>query len=197
MRRRFPATGSATSMCPESSCGIPNPDTIYRFIPVDGASHYVITGHVAKHQPIENNFTLASFNLTTIANLNGHDLKVEPDGSFTITIDPEPANGRPNHLQSRHDAFQVWIRDTLGDWAHEKPNRLTVKRVDAQAFAADRRRRPGGHAGALHGVCDFFDAGRRHQRACQHLEESADPGRSGRCGRFSGDAGLFERSDSI
>lgn len=119
---------------PESSCGISNPDTIYRFIPVDGSSHYVITGHAAKNQPIENNFTLASFNLTTIANLNGRDLKVEPDGSFRITIDPEPANGRPNHLQSRHDAFQMWIRDTLGDWSKEKPNRLSVERVDAKAL---------------------------------------------------------------
>jgi hypothetical protein len=119
---------------PESSCGISNPDTIYRFIPVDGSSHYVITGHVAKNQPIENNFTLASFSLTTIGNLNGRDLKVEPDGSFRITIDPEPANGRPNHLQSRHDAFQMWIRDTLGDWSKEKPNRLSVQRVDSKAL---------------------------------------------------------------
>jgi hypothetical protein len=125
-----PAHRVGTRDIPDSACGIPNVDTIYRFIPVDGESHYLITGHVAAHRPIENNFTLASYGMTTIANINGRDLKVDPDGSFKITIDPEPANGRPNHLQTRHDAFQIWIRDTLGDWSKEKPNRLTIQRLD-------------------------------------------------------------------
>jgi hypothetical protein len=120
---------------PDSGCGIPNADTIYRFITVDGYSHYVIKGRVAAHRPIENNFTLASFNMTTIANVNGRDLQVDPDGTFQITIDPEPANGRRNHLQSRHDAFQVWIRDTLGDWSKERPNTLSVERLDPQPSA--------------------------------------------------------------
>ncbi len=131
----LPAHRVGTAAVADSGCGVPNIDTIYRFISVDGYSHYVIKGQVAAHRPIENNFTLGSFNMTTIANLNGRDLQVAPDGSFQITIDPEPANGRPNHLQSRHDAFQVWIRDTLGDWSKERPNRLTVERLDPQPSA--------------------------------------------------------------
>jgi len=114
---------------PDSACGIPNPDTIYRFIPIDGDSHYIIHGQVAKHRPIENNFTLASFSMTTLGNVNGRDLQVDEAGRFTITVGPEAANGRKNHLQTRHDAWQIWVRDTLGDWSKERPNLLTVERT--------------------------------------------------------------------
>jgi len=114
----------------DSSSAISNPDTVYRFIPIDGDSHYVIHGQVSKHRPIETNYTLASYSMTTLGNINGRDLEVDADGRFAITIGPEPANGRKNHLRTRHDAWQMWIRDTYGDWEKERPSRLSVERTD-------------------------------------------------------------------
>jgi hypothetical protein len=58
-------------------------------------------------------------------------LPVAPDGTFAITIDNSPTNGRPNHLQSRpqdRDGFII-IRDTLSDWTKQTPLRLSVVRL--------------------------------------------------------------------
>jgi hypothetical protein len=52
-----------------------------------------------------------------------------PDGTFTITIDSTPANGRSNHLQIPAGSSQVFIRDTIDIWATQRPNALTIKRV--------------------------------------------------------------------
>lgn len=123
---------------PSSRYAGDNPDTIYRTIPVDGTSHYVIRGWRAPHPPSVNEFSLLTANQVTLANLAASDLQVASDGSFTITIDPDPAGGRPNHLQTTAEASRILIRDTLGDWSRERPNSLTVRRLEPAAGPAAR-----------------------------------------------------------
>ena len=106
-----------------------NPDSIYRVIPMDGTSTYVIHGRVAKDRPVVNDFSVLSDAWVTGGNLPGGDLKVDADGSFTITISPDPANGQPNHIQTKPDANYMTIRDTLADWGHQRANVLTVERT--------------------------------------------------------------------
>ena len=48
--------------------------------------------------------------------LNGRTMAVDSDGSFTITVDSEPADGRPNHVQTTPAAHEFYIRDVLLDW---------------------------------------------------------------------------------
>jgi len=114
---------------PATMGGVPNPDSVYRFIPVDAASSCVITGCFAKARPLVNEFSLVTKELRTLANLSGRDLEVDADGRFAITVDPRPVAGRSNHLQTTEGAVQILIRDTMNHWAAERPSRLHVRRT--------------------------------------------------------------------
>jgi hypothetical protein len=61
-------------------------------------------------------------------------IKVAPDGSFTITIGGDAATGA-NHLQSKPGARLMIIRDTMNDWTRQFPNRLSIRRVSGPAAA--------------------------------------------------------------
>ncbi len=111
--------------------GIDNPDTVYRVIPISGDERYVIRGRVGEHRMTENYFTLWDANMGTVAVLNGKTMDVESDGSYTITVDSEPANGRVNHVQTTPEAHEFYIRDVLLDWATDDPNHITVERLGA------------------------------------------------------------------
>ena len=107
-----------------------NPDTIYRFIPVNNASSYVITGRFAGAIPTDTNFSvLTGLNGATAANLNGKDLIVAPDGMFTITLDSSPGVPGENHLQLPSGATLILARNTLSDWNAQDPMSLSVERV--------------------------------------------------------------------
>src|SRR5439155_2087555 len=58
------------------------------------------------------------------------DMEFEPDGSFVITVDDTPANGRKNHIQTRPGADFIMVRDAFGDWLNQSANALTVQRLD-------------------------------------------------------------------
>lgn len=114
---------------PGSRWGIDNPDSIYRVIPISGDERYEIHGRVGAHRMTENYFTLWDPNMGTVEVLNGRTMNVESDGSFTITVDSSPAGDRPNHVQSRADAHEFYIRDVMLDWAKDDPNHLTIERL--------------------------------------------------------------------
>ncbi|MCV7215090.1 hypothetical protein H7J51_07310 [Mycobacterium crocinum] len=114
---------------PGSRWGIDNPDTVYRVIPISGDERYVIRGRVGEHRMTENYFTLWDANMGTVAVLNGKTMDVDSDGSYTITVDSEPANGRGNHVQTTSEAHEFYIRDVLLDWARDDPNHITVERL--------------------------------------------------------------------
>ena len=86
---------------PGSRWGIDNPDSVYRVIPISGEERYEIHGRVGENRMTENYFTLWDAHMGTVDVLNGRTMKVDSDGSFTITVDADPAGGRPNHVQTR------------------------------------------------------------------------------------------------
>lgn len=106
-----------------------NPDSVYRVIPMDGVSTYVIHGHVAPNRLVVNEFSVLNDAWQTVGNLSAGDLKVDADGGFTITVGPDAASGGVNHIQTKPDANYMTIRDTLGDWGRELPNQMTVRRI--------------------------------------------------------------------
>ncbi len=116
-------------LIPGSRWGIDNPDSVYRVIPISSDERYEIRGRVGEHRMTENYFTLWDANMGTVAVLNGRTMDVEADGSFTITVDADPAGGRPNHVQTTPEAHEFYIRDVLLDWEHDDPNHLTVQRL--------------------------------------------------------------------
>ena len=108
-----------------------NPDTIYRFIPVNKTSEYVLTGRLYEGIPADTTFSvLEGTSGTTSSILTLADLDVSPDGSFVITASGEAAApGQTNHLQLTSNSTLIAARNTLGDWVAEEPMALDVHRV--------------------------------------------------------------------
>ncbi len=125
-RLGHPVAGRAI---PGSRWGIDNPDSVYRVIPVSSDERYEIHGRVGANRMTENYFTLWDANMGTVAVLNGRTMEVDGDGSFTITVDSDPAEGRPNHVQTTPDAHEFYIRDVLLNWGRDDPNHLSVQRL--------------------------------------------------------------------
>jgi hypothetical protein len=48
-----------------------------------------------------------------------------------ITVDGEPAGGRPNHVQSSPAAHEFYIRDVMLHWDRDDPNELHIERLGA------------------------------------------------------------------
>jgi len=128
---------------PLSGAMIDNPDNIYRTIPIDGAARYEIRGKVVSPGPSQETFVLhtersGASKQQKVRNQEEESgsvsldkLPLQPDGSFVITLDASPANGRPNHIQTQpeaHDGY-VLVRDTLADWSRNNPVKLEVRRV--------------------------------------------------------------------
>jgi len=126
---------------------VDNTDNIYRTIPVDGAASYEIRGRVVPLGPAQETFILHNEMSGATANQEVRNnepeegsvfldhLTLAPDGSFTITVDSSPANGRINHIQTdpaRRDSFII-VRDTVSDWSRENPVALEVVRLSGPA----------------------------------------------------------------
>ena len=114
---------------PGSRWGIDNPDSVYRVIPISGDERYEIRGRVGRHRMTENYFTLWDANMGTVAVLNGRTMAVGSDGSYTVTVDSSPADGRLNHVQTTPEAHEFYIRDVLLDWGRDDPNHIAVERL--------------------------------------------------------------------
>jgi hypothetical protein len=107
-----------------------NPDTIYRFMGVNAASSYVITGKFAGGVPADTNFSLLTgLSGVTADNLSGNDLLVNPDGTFTITVDSSPGVPGTNHIQLTSDSTLIAARNTLSDWNNQEPMSLSIQRI--------------------------------------------------------------------
>ncbi|MCB1264385.1 MAG: DUF1214 domain-containing protein [Mycobacterium sp.] len=107
-----------------------NPDTIYRFVGVNYASEYVITGRLPENDPQASFSVLTGTTGTTAAVLNGDQLELGPDRTFVITVSGEAAQpGQSNHLQITPDTTLIAIRDTLADWSTEDPMTLAIHRT--------------------------------------------------------------------
>lgn len=107
-----------------------NPDTIYRFVGVNYASEYVITGRLPENDPQASFSVLTGTTGTTVAVLNADKLDLAPDRTFVLTVSGAPADpGQNNHLQITPDTTLIAIRDTLSDWNTQEPMTLAIHRT--------------------------------------------------------------------
>jgi len=123
---------------PGSRYSYDNPDNIYRIIPIDGGLRYELRGQRFSPGPSDVTFSLISnaSSQNTVDFLDGRDLVLNPDGSYVIRIDSDPADGRANHLRATSQVVQLFVRNNLGDWRRETPDQLSVRRVDNLPDAA-------------------------------------------------------------
>lgn len=131
MRVYNPAANWMGNDAPESRWGWENPDNVYRIIPVAFGGQYVIRGQKMPNPTGHVSFVLVADTNTSITAglLEQHEMVFESDGSFTISLDDQPANGRSNHIQLTPDAKYVFIRDSLSDW-RQTPHALRVERLN-------------------------------------------------------------------
>ncbi len=124
---------------PGSRYSYDNPDNIYRIIPINGSLRYELRGQRIGNGPTDVTFSLINnaSSQGTEAFLDGRDLVLNPDGSFVVTIDNQPANGRVNHLQSNNKVIQLFVHNNLGDWNNELPDRLSIVRTDETPSPAE------------------------------------------------------------
>lgn len=122
---------------PSARIGGDNPDNGYRLIPVEHGGHYRVDGRRLGTGPADVTWTVVGNSGTsiTLASLDNEDLVVASDGTFTVTVDDQPANGRPNHLQTQRGAMFLFVRDALGDWDRERANQLRVTRLNPTGAA--------------------------------------------------------------
>jgi hypothetical protein len=116
---------------PQSRWGMENTDNAYRIIPLAGNARYVLKGRRMANPSAHVSYTLVGDTNTsvTLGLLEQTDLTTAPDGTFEITLDASPANGRKNHIQLTDEALYLFIRDAMNDWA-ETPNALRIERLD-------------------------------------------------------------------
>lgn len=108
-------------------------DRIYRSFAATSSYQYEIRGkrHVQASDAV---FSFESLNSVTpagqpLAMLTSDSIDIAGDGTFAISADSTPANGRRNHLYLPPGTSSVLIRDTLVDWGNQMPNYLSVKRM--------------------------------------------------------------------
>jgi hypothetical protein len=127
--------------------GIDNPDNLYGWACIDHRSRYEVRGRM--RQP-----ALAEFTLTVMERggpypdafphsaccLTGGQIKTDPDGSFVIIVDAQPANGRINHMRSTPGTVGLLQRYSFGDWNGEMIPQLTVERIGGPPLGPERSR---------------------------------------------------------
>lgn len=119
-----------------------NVDTFYRTLRIEEDSAYEINVRVGKTLPSQLSFMVYNWlqhdgtdprndvPLGTLAITE--NTPRNPDGTITLTVGPEPANGRPNHVQLKPGAKQVLAREIRGDGSLPAV-RLAVKRTRGTA----------------------------------------------------------------
>lgn len=137
---------------PRAAYGIDNPQAVYRHVILDVNSKYVITGKVQRPGPVQLHFearseipgvgpTIDPEGSPQTATLNGEDMVFADDGSFLVTLDTEPANGRINHMQVPPVGYVFLVtRDLLTDWTTQNIYSIEITRTDgppAQPMPSD------------------------------------------------------------
>ncbi len=123
---------------PGARMGGDNPDNVYRLAGIVHGARYRVTGKPTGPEASNTSFTLTGNwgTSVTIQTLETADLVREADGSFVISIDDQPANGRANHVTTAPHAKFLFIRESLLDWATECCYDLTIERLDGASAHA-------------------------------------------------------------
>ncbi len=104
-----------------------NPDTVYRLVPLDGQSDFVLHGRVGASPATIFELSVLTSSWETIGHLTRADLAIEPGSRFRVHIGREPGAEADHFVRTSADAEMLLLRETLADWATEQPCRLSVE----------------------------------------------------------------------
>jgi hypothetical protein len=117
---------------PSAKWGGDNPNNAYRIVPVAAGARYEVTGQRQAGPSTYVTFQLVGNSTTsaTLASLEQLDMDVAADGSYRLTLDGTPAEGRRNHMTIPEGTLYLFIRDSMTDWESQSPDALHVRRLD-------------------------------------------------------------------
>ena len=101
-------------------------DSIYRVVNVDATHHYELSGKILKDGPAFLVFEVWNApqglqpGVKYMGHITGSDLVLKKDGSFTLSVGPEPADGRKNYLQTAQGGWII-VRQSLSNWMRQSP----------------------------------------------------------------------------
>lgn len=118
---------------PGSRWGMDSPDFCYRIVSIDHGSNYVIRGKTTCDPAVTSHYSLMGENNaapTILSLLDGLDVPKDANGEFEITVGPDAADGRTNHIQTQPGTMQIWNRDAISDWNAQTPNAMRIEKLD-------------------------------------------------------------------
>ena len=124
-----------------------NPDTFYRLIPLDARSDFTLEGTASQSPATIFELSALTSQWHTLANLTKSDLEISPGSRFRIDFRPAKDASRPtpafrtparqtdehgerifhHSVTTTPDAEMLLVRETLADWATQRPSRLTIE----------------------------------------------------------------------
>jgi len=118
---------------PAARTGGDNPDNCYRLAGIAHGTSYRIRGRILDAKPANVSLTLtANYGTSrTVQTIEDHQLEIDGNGEFVVTIDDQPANGRANHMTTAPEVKFLFVRDSMMDWATETPLDLQIERIGA------------------------------------------------------------------
>jgi hypothetical protein len=111
-----------------------NPDCTYLVARIDGTKTYRIVGNrgtvnwlrfvLTPYEELLGGSNLIGANIVTMP---GEQLETEWDGSFSVTISPDPHPG--NWIRTEPVNYRLMIRQFFGEWDRERPVTARIERV--------------------------------------------------------------------
>jgi hypothetical protein len=101
-----------------------NPDNSNRISYLDGDSSYLLVGRYGSPKAGQFSLNISVSRLDGgmgkhLTTLTDQKIMLEQDGTFRVTIDSKPANGRRNHLRVEPGRLLLAARDSRSDWKQQ------------------------------------------------------------------------------
>jgi len=115
---------------PTRKQGGDNPDALYLLAPIDGNETYRIVGNLGSAHFVA--ITVMDprpgpWGSAPTETMFRPDIQTEWDGSFVLTLSPDPQPG--NWLRTNPKSFRVTVRQFFGDWEGERPMNVRIEHV--------------------------------------------------------------------
>lgn len=102
--------------------GLDCPDAAYRGTPIDGASTYVLRGHLGTMPYMS---VQANDGMLNVGNLRKDELQLESDGSFVIYVSPDEHPG--NWLRTTPECDSLIMREFFWDWDTDVSGEISIE----------------------------------------------------------------------
>lgn len=136
-----------------SRYGWDNPDVIYGKIAIDPAASYVVTGWMPRRD-MQVHLSAVGADAGILRNVPMADLKVAPDGRFRFTMSTRLGSLADNHIQISPKTSGITLRETLGDWATDRPVYMQIRKSGGGKAAAGGKTLPQIAADNVTGLID-------------------------------------------